>query len=211
MSEFKDAARGIPIETCGRKELDKRSDGMVHQGVILEADPLPVVRADAWDVDALPSDAIVVLLDQIEDPHNFGAIARSACACGAAALVFTKDRGSPLSPAATKSAAGALEYIDLVQATNLARCIDTLKESGFWIAGMAGESEDLLWSADLKGRIGVVIGNEGRGLRRLTRERCDMLLRIPLKGPVTSLNASTSAAIALTECLRQRVSDGQDR
>jgi 23S rRNA (guanosine2251-2'-O)-methyltransferase len=197
-------AGAVPIEECDRAGLDALAGGVAHQGVILEADPLPVLSER--DLPRIPysPDAVVVVLDGIEDPHNFGAIVRSAAACRAAAVVFGKDRAAPISPAAVKSAAGAMEYIPLVAATNLVRAIDALKQAGFWIAALDAAAPQLLWEADLSGRVALVIGSEGKGLRRLVRERCDFHLRIPLSGPITSLNASVSAAIALAECLRQR-------
>ena len=194
----------MPIEECDRNRLDQLSGGVVHQGVVLEADVLPILDSGAWVRGAFPEQAVVVILDGIEDPHNFGAIVRSAAACGACAVVFGKDRSAPLSAAAAKSAAGAMEYIDLVQAPNLSRAIDDLKKAGFWIAGLDAAAEKTIWEADLKGRVALVIGSEGTGIRRLVRENCDFHLRIPLSGPVTSLNASVSAAIAMAECLRQR-------
>lgn len=203
--EIKRAAPHVPTEYLARKDLDKLAGGAVHQGVILEASPLPVLAVEEWlDKSPVPGDAIVVLLDGIEDPHNFGAIVRSAAACGAAAVVFGKDRAAPLSPVAVKAAAGGMEYVDLVQATNLGRAIETFQKNGFWVAGLDAEGAKLLWDADLTGRIVLVVGGEGKGIRRLVREKCDFLLRIPIVGAITSLNASVSAGIALAECLRQR-------
>ena len=194
----------MPVEERPRQDLDARAGGVVHQGVLLEADPLPIHKAETWARDPFPGDAIVVILDGIEDPYNFGAIIRSAAACGARAVVFGKDRAAPLSTAAVKSAAGGVEYVDLVQAANLVRGLELLKEAGFWLAALDAGAPDVLWGADLKGRIGLVVGGEGQGIRRLVREHCDLHLRIPLTGPVTSLNASVSTAVALAECLRQR-------
>ncbi len=202
--EIQKAAAGIPVETCTRADLDKLTHGGVHQGVVLEAGPLPVIALAEWLDSPPPDDAIAVILDGIEDPQNFGAIVRSAAACGAGTIVFTKDRAAPLSPAAIKSAAGGMEYVTLVRITNLVRAIDMLKQNGFWIAGLDPDSEQLLWEADLTGRVALVIGSEGKGMRRLVRERCDHRLRIPLEGPISSLNASVCAGIALVECLRQR-------
>lgn len=198
------AAEDVPVEELPRKDLDALADGMVHQGVLLDADPLPLHKAETWARAPFPDDAIVVILDGIEDPHNFGAIIRSAAACGARGVVFGKDRAAPLSPAAVKSAAGGVEYVDLVQAANLVRSLELLKEAGFWLAALDAEAPRVLWEADLKGRIGLIVGGEGKGIRRLVQEHCDLHLRIPLTGPVTSLNVSVSAAIALAECLRQR-------
>ena len=197
-------AKTVPVARCGRKELDALSDGVVHQGVVLEADPLPVLSADGWiDRDRSP-DAIVIILDGVQDPQNFGSIVRSAAACGASAVMFAKDRAAPVSTAAVKAAAGAMEYVDLVQAVNLVRAIDALKDGGFWVTGLDAAAPKLLWETDMKGKTALVIGSEGKGIRRLVSEHCDLHVRIPLKGPISSLNAGVSAAIALAECLRQR-------
>jgi len=197
-------AAKVPVEERSRQDLDAQAGGVAHQGVLLEADPLPIHKIETWAHAPFPDDAIVAILDGVEDPHNFGAIIRSAAACDARGVVFGKKRAAPLSTAAVKSAAGGVEYIDLVQAVNLVRSIELLKEAGFWIAALDAGAPKVLWEADLKGRIGLVIGGEGKGIRRLVREHCDLHLRIPLTGPITSLNASVSAAIALAECLRQR-------
>ncbi len=197
------AAAAIPVEHLSRAELDRLARGATHQGVVLRAAPLPLTPIEHWLATA-PADAVVVILDGIEDPHNFGAIIRSAAACRASAVLFGKDRAAPLSPASLKAAAGAAEHIHLVRVTNLARAIDTLRKSGFWVAALDADAPQLLWEGDLRGRIGLVVGNEGRGIRRLIREKCDFCLRIPLQGPVSSLNASVSVGIALAECLRQR-------
>jgi 23S rRNA (guanosine2251-2'-O)-methyltransferase len=198
------AAAGIPIEEKSRQELDQLAPDAAHQGVILEAAPLPVHRVEDWIEREMPRDAIIVALDGVEDPHNFGAVARSAAACGALAILFGKDRAAPVSPSAVKASAGGMEHLDLVQATNLVRALDLLKEKGFWAAELDAAAPQLLWQADLTGRIVVVIGAEGAGVRRLVREHCDLHLRIPLPGRISSLNASVSAGIALAECLRQR-------
>ncbi|GMV92482.1 MAG: putative tRNA/rRNA methyltransferase [Candidatus Hydrogenedentota bacterium] len=198
------AAGPIPVEECSRQDLDNLSKGAIHQGVVLEADPLPRVPLDRWLAGSIPADAVVIILDGVEDPHNFGAIVRSASACAASAVIFGKDRSAPISSVAMKSAAGAMEYVDLIEVTNLVRAVEALKKSGFWIAGLDADAEQDLWDADLKGRIGLVVGSEGKGVRRLMTKHCDFHLRIPLSGPITSLNASVSAAIALAECVRQR-------
>lgn len=204
LDAIKSAAGPVPVEERPRVELDAMANGATHQGVVLEADPLPRIPIDQWIARTVASDAVVVILDGIEDPHNFGAIVRSASACAASAVVFGKDRSAPLSAVAMKSAAGAMEYIDLIEVTNLVRAVDALKKAGFWIAGLDAEADQDLWDADLKGRIGLVVGSEGKGVRRLMAKHCDFHLRIPLTGPITSLNASVSAAIALAECVRQR-------
>lgn len=199
-----DAARGIPIERCGRNDLDRLTSDGTHQGVALEAAPLPLWGLPDLLARTVPSDAILLVLDGVEDPHNFGAMVRTAAACGALAVLFAKDRAAPVSPAMLKSAAGAAEHLPLVRVTNLVRAIEELKAAGFWFAALEADAPKAVWDADLTGRIGLVIGSEGKGVRRLVRERCDLHLRIPISGPISSLNASVSAGIALAECLRQR-------
>ena len=202
------AEHGVTVSEMSRGELDQILPDSVHQGVLLHADALPVHRAETWEPASLSGSALLVALDGVEDPHNFGAVVRSAAAFGACAVLFGKDRSAPLSPVAVKSAAGGMEYVDLLQATNLVRALDGLKERGFWIAGLDAAAPQSLWEADLTGRVVLVVGSEGKGIRRLVREHCDLLLKIPLSGPITSLNASVSAGAALAECVRQRRAGG---
>ena len=204
LEALRDTAGNIPVEMVGRYDLDKLSEGTLHQGVVLQANPLPVLSLAEWLGRHSGPDALTVILDGIEDPHNFGAIVRTASACGAQGVIFSKDHAAPLSPAALKSAAGAMEYIDLVQVGNMARSLKQLQEAKFWISALDPEGEQILWQADLMGRVGIVVGSEGHGIRRLVLKQCDHKLRIPLTGAITSLNASVSAAVALAECVRQR-------
>lgn len=199
------AAAGVPVEERSRGELDLLVGGVLHQGVVLDADPLPLLDMKAWLARVNARDATAVVLDGVEDPHNFGAIVRSAAAMGAAGVVFAKRRAAPLSPAALKSAAGAMEHIDLVEVVNLVRALEQLKADGFWLAALDADAPQTLWEADLSGRLALVIGSEGRGIRPLVARTCDFQVRIPLAGAITSLNASVSAAVALAECLRRRV------
>jgi 23S rRNA (guanosine2251-2'-O)-methyltransferase len=203
LGAIRHAARLIPVQTCNRQQLDRMTNGATHQGVVLEADPLPLHDLKDWLPHA-PADALLVLLDRIEDPHNLGAIARSAAACGATALVFGRDHAAPLSLAAVKAAAGALEYLDLVQVSSLIRAVEALQGAGFRVIGLDADAEADLWAVSLGGRAAILIGSEGEGIRPLLRQRCDTLARIPIRGPITSLNASVSAGIALAEALRQR-------
>ena len=204
LNAIREAAHGVTIVETSRAELDRLTKGGVHQGVVLEANSLPHYDLKTWLAKPIAKDAVAVILDGVTDPHNLGAIARSAVAMGAAALILPEDRAAPLTPAAVKAASGAMEHIDLIRVTNLSRAIGQIKEHEFWIAALDPEGEKTLWEADLGGRIGLVIGSEGSGLRRLVRESCDFAVRIPLPGPIPSLNASVSAAIALAECLRRR-------
>jgi 23S rRNA (guanosine2251-2'-O)-methyltransferase len=197
---------GAPVpERATRRQLDALlGEGAVHQGVALEAEPLPAatveeVLAALADV----GDAVLLVLDQPNDPHNVGAILRSAAAFGAAAVVVP-DRGTPdVTPVLAKAASGALEKVPLVRVTNLVRTLEKLKEAGFWCAGLDGSATETVADADLPPRVALVAGAEGSGLRRLTRETCDYLLRIPIGAEVESLNLSNAVAVALYELARR--------
>ena len=175
----------------------------VHQGVALLAKTLKPWQLE--DVIAHLGEAeraIVVVLDQVTDPHNIGAVLRSAAAFGAVAVVLP-DRNAPeISGTLAKSASGAVEHVPLVRVVNLNRALEQLKKAGFWSVGLAGEAEATLASHKLTGRVCLVLGSEGDGLRRLTREACDLMARLPTQGPVASLNVSNAAAIALYELVR---------
>jgi 23S rRNA (guanosine2251-2'-O)-methyltransferase len=202
--EILDAASTSPCERRDRQQLDRLTEGVPHQGVVLEADPLATLSVDEWLHRIRErTNVCALLLDGVEDPHNFGAVIRSAAAFGSAGVLFGKDRSAPLSMSAMKSAAGAAEYIDLVQITNIPRALAQLKDAGFWISGLDAEGDRSIWNADLRGRCVLVVGSEGRGIRRIVRESCDFLLNIPIEGPITSLNASVSAAVTLAEWKRQ--------
>ena len=146
---------------------------------------------------------VLVVLDGIEDPQKFGAIVRSAAACGASGVLFAKDRSSPVTTAAMKAAAGGMECVDLIQATNLVRSLEQIKEVGFWITALDADAETVLWDNDLTGRVAMIIGSEGAGIRRLVREHADFIVSIPLEGVISSLNASVRAGVALAEWMRQ--------
>lgn len=183
--------------------------GAVHQGIAALVEPLPALGIeDVARLAAERPDTVVMVLDQVTDPHNVGAILRSAAAFGALAVVVP-DRHSPEETGAlAKSASGALERMPLVRVTNVVRAIDDLKKAGFWVAGMAGEAAKTLASQNLTGRIALVMGAEGDGLRRLTREHCDYLVKLPMTGEVESLNVSNAAAVALYELVRGREPTG---
>ncbi len=196
-------AKDVPVKYTDRKHLDALSFGVKHQGVVLRARPLPIFTVEDW-LCRHPDDCqMLVVLDGIEDPQNFGAIVRSAAACGATGVLFCKDRSSPVTTAAMKAAAGGMEYVDLIQATNLVRALEFLKKNRFWVAALDADGDRTIWQADLSGRTAMVIGSEGAGIRRLVKEHADYVVSIPISGVISSLNASVSAGIALAEWLRQ--------
>ena len=179
--------------------------GSVHQGLAALVDPLPMVDLGEL-LDQIPADtpAHLVVLDQVTDPQNVGAILRSAAAFGAAGLILTERHAAPESGVLAKAASGALDHLAMVRVVNLARAIEGLKQAGFWCLGLAADGEMTLAEAKPSGRIALVLGAEGTGLRRLTREHCDQLLRLPTGGPIGQLNVSNAAAVALYELVRQQ-------
>lgn len=193
-------------ETVDRAILDRvAGKESVHQGIAAQVDPLPETEVE--DIAALAAElpeAKIVILDQVTDPHNVGAILRSAAAFGALAVVLTERNAAPESGVLAKAASGALEVVPLVRVTNLARAIEQLKAAGFWCAGLAAEGERTLAEARLSGRVALCLGAEGAGLRRLTRTHCDLLVRLPTSGPIGHLNVSNAAAIGLYELNRTR-------
>jgi 23S rRNA (guanosine2251-2'-O)-methyltransferase len=181
-----------------------------HQGVLALLSSRDVMHLEELLDRIRPQAAPILLaLDTIQDPHNLGAIIRSASAAGAAGVIITKDRAASLTGTVEKAAAGALAHIDLCQVTNLAVTLDSLKKEGFWIYGTAGEAERSIYQADFSsGPICLVIGSEGKGIRPLVREHCDLLLSIPMRSPLDSLNAAAAAAVILFEIVRQRQAAG---
>lgn len=198
------ATQNIPVVLRSHPELDKICGAVSHQGVAakVEAIPLPTHIDDVLDDLAEP--ALLLILDGVQDPHNLGACLRSADACGAHAVIAPKDRAVGLTPAVRKVACGAAESLPFFAVTNLARTLRELKERNIWVLGTAADGAQELGVAKLKGPLAWVLGAEGEGLRRLTRETCDELVRIPMMGTVESLNVSVAAGICLFETRRQR-------
>ena len=198
--------RGIPLEVVSKNKLDKIARSNVHQGVIALAEQIKLYTLK--DILELAEERneppFVVILDQIQDPHNFGSIIRTSYAAGAHGIIFPADRSASLTPAVLKAAAGAAEHIMFAEVTNINYTIEKLKEEGLWIAGADIKGESHYYDADLTGSIGLVVGNEGTGLRRLVKENCDFLIKIPMKGKLGSLNASVAAGIIIYEIIRQR-------
>lgn len=196
-------ALSIPVLTVGRSDLDLKVPGLRHQGVLAL---MPAVELAGEDVLEAPSaeGRLFLALDGVQDPHNLGACLRTAEAAGASAVIIPKDRAAGLTAVARKVAAGSAERVPVVSVTNLSRTLERLKERGYWLTGLAGEAEQTLYDVDLTGPTVLVMGAEGEGLRRLTRETCDRLVRIPMLGKAESLNVSAATAVCLFESYRQR-------
>jgi 23S rRNA (guanosine2251-2'-O)-methyltransferase len=200
------AAQGVVPMAASPEALDRETGGAAHQGVVAEVRAsVPLDENSLLDLlTTAAGPALVLVLDGVSDPHNLGACLRTADAAGATAVVAPRDRAAGLTPVVRKVAAGAAETVPFAQVTNLARCLRDMKQAGLWIAGTADDGEQDLYGADLGGPIALVMGSEGSGLRRLTRECCDLTLRLPMRGSVASLNVSVATGIVLYEALRQR-------
>jgi 23S rRNA (guanosine2251-2'-O)-methyltransferase len=196
--------RRLVAETMERSGIDALLPaGALHQGLALAVEPLPDLAVA--DLVAATKDlerAVVMVLDQVTDPHNLGAVMRSAAAFGAKGVIVTERHAPGETGTLAKAASGALERMPLVRAVNLARALDELKEAGFWVAGLAADAPVTVAKAKLSGRVALVLGAEGEGMRRLTREHCDLLVRLPQTDAVESLNVSNAAAVALYEIVR---------
>ena len=199
-------AAGVAPELADRAALDALASGVRHQGVVAQVTPMQAGNVNDLDdaLDALAHPAFLLVLDQVQDPHNLGALLRTADAAGVDAVIVPADRAASLTPAARKAAAGAADLVPLFQVTNLARTLKGLQARGIWLHGLAGEAPQPLYAADLTGAVAVVLGAEGSGLRRRTRDICDGLWHLPMAGTVDSLNVSATGAVALYEAVRQR-------
>ena len=197
----------VPVRQRRRQDLDRLAGLPHHQGVVMSVEPFPYTELEdllsAWQ--ASGQDGFFLLLDGITDPHNLGAILRNADAAGCQGVVITRDRSCGITNVVDKASAGAVEHLAVCQVTNLARTIETLKKSGFWVYGLAaGEGAQPLFSSSLSGHLALIIGGEGEGLRQRTRQLCDGLLEIPMSGGVASMNAASASAVALFEVVRQK-------
>ncbi|WP_394253015.1 23S rRNA (guanosine(2251)-2'-O)-methyltransferase RlmB [Vibrio profundi] len=197
---------GISIQQMGRKPLDDKAQGANHQGIIAKVKPAKQLNENDLDeILAQHEQPLLLVLDGVTDPHNLGACLRNADAAGVAAVIVPKDRSSPLTATVSKVACGAAETVPLVRVTNLARTMRALQEQGVWFVGTAGEAKHDIYQAKMTGPLAVVMGAEGDGMRRLTRETCDDLIKIPMAGSVSSLNVSVASGICLFEAVRQRL------
>jgi len=194
--------RGVVVEWTHRAKLDKLSGGRIHQGVIAQVAPYHYAELE----DLLTAEEpLLLILDGIEDPHNLGSLLRTAESVGASGAVIPKRRAAPITPTVEKAASGALAHLPVARVSNLAQTIDALKEHGLWVVGCDMDGEQTLWEADLTGSLAVVVGSEGSGVSRLVKEKCDFIVRLPMLGKISSLNASVAGGIVLYEVMRQRL------
>ncbi len=191
---------GVPVRFEPREALDRLSRNAPHQGVVAVAAAQRAVSLD----DVLARAGLLVVLDGVEDPHNLGAVIRTAYAAGAAAVVAPERRSAPLSEAVAKAAAGALSLLPVVRVTNINRALEQMKQAGFWIYGVDERGSTAYYDAEYSDPAALVFGSEGRGLHALTRKRCDFLLRIPMSGQIASLNVSVAAGVVLFDWRRRR-------
>ncbi|MBD5639859.1 23S rRNA (guanosine(2251)-2'-O)-methyltransferase RlmB [Clostridium botulinum] len=199
--------KGIVINEVDRKKLDSISQTRAHQGVIAFTTPYQYCAVE--DIiryaKQKEEDPFIVILDEIEDPHNFGSILRTAEVCGVHGVIIPKRRNVGVTPTVYKTSAGAVEYMKISKVTNINNVIDKLKEKGIWIYGADMCGNDYCFDVSLSGPIALVIGSEGRGISKLTKSKCDVLVKIPMLGNITSLNASVAGGMLMYEILKQRI------
>lgn len=199
-------AAGVAVKRVQRADLDHLVGKVAHQGVIAQV----TIAEKSASVSGLLQNTPVgqrffLVLDGVTDPHNFGALIRSAAAAGCQAVIVAKDRSCPLTAVVEKTAAGAVAHISICRVTNLVRALDELKDAGVWVYGLVGEEGRCLYEVNLSGDVALVAGSEGKGLRPLVRKGCDMLVTIPMPGAAESLNVSVASGVALFEVVRSRV------
>ncbi|MDD5633492.1 MAG: 23S rRNA (guanosine(2251)-2'-O)-methyltransferase RlmB [Methylococcales bacterium] len=201
------SALGIEPEKADRKRLDRLADNNNHQGIVIEVEmPGELSESDLKKaVENLSEAALFLVLDNVQDPHNLGACLRTADATGVHGVIITKDNATGITPTVCKVASGAAETMPVYQVTNLSRTLRWLKGEGLWIMGAAGETAQTVYTADFTVPMALVVGAEGKGLRRLTKEQCDVLVSVPMKGQVASLNLSVATGVLLYEAVRQRL------
>ena len=208
LTEIEETARrrDVSVRRIPLQSLEGIVGNLRHQGVIARyeaAKPTDEKELPAL-VEAAAGKALVLVLDGVQDPHNLGACLRSAAAAGVTAVVIPKDKAAPVNATVRKTSAGAADRIPVVSVTNLARTMRALQEMGVWLYGLDGEAKAGIHATDFTGNVGLVMGGEGEGMRRLTRETCDGLVRIPMPGEMESLNVSVATGVALFEVVRQR-------
>lgn len=201
---------GVNVQAVPKQKLDQLAESTNHQGVVASVAAHRYAQIDELfrKAEEKKEDPFFVILDEIEDPHNLGAILRTADAAGVHGVIIPKRRSAALTSVVAKASAGAIEYVPVARVTNLARTIDELKKRGIWFAGAAAEGAEDFRKADFQMPIGLVIGNEGKGIGRLIQEKCDFLIRLPMAGRVSSLNASVAASLLMYEVYRKRSVSG---
>jgi 23S rRNA (guanosine2251-2'-O)-methyltransferase len=198
--------KGVRVETVSRKELDRMSERGAHQGVIAMVEPFRYAGLETVIATSLENaSSLVIVLDHVTDPGNLGAVVRTAEVVGADAVIIPKDRAAAMTPSALKAAAGAAEHMPICRESNIAQSLARLKEAGYWVVGASEKAKTDAWSAPMEGRIALVMGAEGSGLARLTERECDLLVRLPVRGRVSSLNVSAATAVLAYEWLRRTV------
>ena len=202
--------RKVPVTFTTKESLEKMTQGAVHQNVVgLVSETSYVDVGDIlshWKEER--TKALFLILDGIQDPQNLGALIRTALGCGVQGIVIPKDRSVGITPVVIKASAGAVAYLPIARVVNIATTIDALKKEGIWVYGASGEAKDLIYQMDLNIDLAIVIGAEGKGIRPLVKKKCDRLFSIPMKGNVSSFNASVSGGMILYEVMRQRYSKG---
>lgn len=198
---------GLEPEKVDKKKLDKLADSHNHQGIVIEVEmPGELLETDLKNaVLSLTGTPLFLVLDNVQDPHNFGACLRTADAAGVHGVIITKDNATGITPTVCKVASGAAETMPVYQVTNLSRTLRWLKEQGIWVMGAAGEATQSAYQTDFSVPLALVVGAEGKGLRRLTKEQCDLLVKLPMQGKVESLNLSVATGVLLYEAVRQRL------
>ncbi|GIO58347.1 MULTISPECIES: 23S rRNA (guanosine(2251)-2'-O)-methyltransferase RlmB [Paenibacillus] len=202
---------GVVIQQVDKRKLDQMAPGMQHQGVVAQA--APYAYAEVEDIlqaaEAKGEAPFILLLDEIEDPHNLGSILRTADCTGVHGVIVPKRRSAQVTATVSKTSAGAAEYVPVARVTNLGQTIEELKERGIWVVGTDVSASSEMYDTNVfDGPVAVVIGNEGKGMGRLIREKCDVLVKLPMKGQINSLNASVAAGVVMYEVLRRRRTQG---
>ncbi len=199
---------GVKVSSLDEASFARQAAGLKHQGVVALYEPAATLNENDLHalLDGLDHAPLLLILDGVTDPHNLGACLRTADAVGVDAVIVPRDNAVSITPVVRKVASGAAEVIPFVQVTNLARTLDTLRDSGIWMVGTSDKAEKDIFTQDLTGPMGLIMGAEGKGMRRLTAERCDFLVSIPMRGQVSSLNISVATGVCLYESMRQRLS-----
>jgi len=203
---------GVPLRFEDRGQLDRLANSKDHQGIVAMAAARTASSLEEIIASAKAGDSekgLIVLLDGVEDPHNLGAIIRTALAAGAHGVVIPERRAAGLTDTVSRASAGALSHLPVAKVTNLARSMEELKEAGYWLIGLDEKAEQSYTQADFTSPVGIVLGGEGSGLHELTRKRCDFVVSLPTVGPVKSLNVSVAAGVVLFEARRQRAAKGK--